>query len=321
MFGLRFIKTGPADYLIHYRNGKIVREGAGLSFFYFAPSSTLARVPLSSTDVPFMFSEVSADFQSLSIQGQLSYRVKDAKQIAGFLDFSITPGVRHVSEDPEKLKDRLVSQAQVLASAVTHRLTLREALTGHELLNAELLAGLRASELVTMLGVEILGLSVLAIAPSPETSKALEAETREQVMRKADEAVYARRNAAVEQERRIKESELNTEIAVEEKKRQIRETRLAADIAVEQQRETLLDKKLENDRKEADARAYALDAMLKPVRDVDWRTLSAISAGRSDAKNNIAVAFRELAEKAERIGQLNITPDLLAGLLADRTEK
>jgi len=32
----------------------------------------------------------------------------------------------------------------------------------------------------------------------------------------------------VEQERRIKESELNTELAVEEKKRQIREAQMAA---------------------------------------------------------------------------------------------
>lgn len=40
---------------------------------------------------------------------------------------------------------------------------------------------------------------------------------------KADEAIDDRRNAAVEQERAIKENELNTEAAVEHKKRVIRE--------------------------------------------------------------------------------------------------
>jgi hypothetical protein len=321
MFGVRFIKTTPAEYVLHFKNGKVVREGIGLSFFYFAPSSTLVRVPLSSVDVPFVFNEVSGDYQSLSIQGQMSYRIKDARQVSSILDFTITPGGRYISDDPEKLHERLVNQAQVLASAVTHRLKLREALTAHEPLMTEVLAGLRKSDLTVMLGVEIIGLSILAISPSPETAKALEAETREGLLRKADEAVYARRNSAVEQERLIKESELNTEIAVEEKHRQIRETRLAADIAVEEQRQTLLEKKVENDHKEADSKAYALDAMIKPLRDLDWRILSAISAGRSDSKLNIAMAFRELAEKAEKIGQLNISPELLAGLLSDHAEK
>src|ERR1019366_3725274 len=53
------------------------------------------------------------------------------------------------------------------------------------------------------------------VKPAPETSRALEAEAREALQRRADEAIYARRNAAVTEERLIKESELNTEIAVE----------------------------------------------------------------------------------------------------------
>jgi regulator of protease activity HflC (stomatin/prohibitin superfamily) len=318
MIGFRYIKSSPTEYLIQFQNGRVVREGVGLSFWYFAPNTVLVRVPMSTVDVPFVFNEVSADFQTLTLQGQLSYRITNPRQIAGRLDFSISPSGRYLSEDPSKLNDRLVAQTQVLASAISHRMTLREALGAHETLMKEILAGLRASELATLLGLEIVNVSILSISPSPETAKALEAETREQLMRKADEALYARRNAAVEQERLIKESELNTEIAVEEKKRQIRETQLAADIAVEEQRQALLAKKVENDRKEADAKAYAIDAMMKPIRDVDWRTLSAISAGRSDARLNIAIAFRELAEHAEKIGTLNITPELLDGLLSSQ---
>ncbi len=317
MFGISFIKTRPTEYLLHYVKGKLKREGPGLSFFYFAPTSTLVRVPISSVDVPFVFSEVTADFQTVTIQGQISYRIKDARQLAGSLDFTITPHGRYVSEDPEKLKDRIVGQAQVLASAMTFRLKLRDALGAQQAMMAELIDGLRKNEAVAMLGVEVQGLSILAISPSPETAKALEAEARESLMRQADEAVYARRNAAVEQERMIKESELNTEIAVEEKKREIREAQLKAEIAAEEQRQELLKKKVENDRKDSDSRAYALEAMLKPVRETDWRILAEVSGGQSGARNNIARAFRELAEKAEKIGQLNITPDLLSGLLRE----
>ena len=61
------------------------------------------------------------------------------------------------------------------------------------------------------------------------------------MFREADEAIYARRNSAVEQERAIKENELNTEIAIETKKRQIRETQMDAERAV-QEKEGLLKK-------------------------------------------------------------------------------
>jgi hypothetical protein len=167
-----------------------------------------------------------------------------------------------------------------------------------------------------MLGVTILGLAVVAIKPTPEIGRALEAEAREALQRQSDEAIYARRNAAVEQERRIKESELETEVAVQEKQRQIRETRMAADIAVEQQRSELAVKKSENERVEADARAYALQATLQPVRDIDWRTLLAVSAGGTDPKLMIALAFREMAENAGKIGSLTVTPDLLSQLMS-----
>ncbi len=46
-------------------------------------------------------------------------------------------------------------------------------------------------------------------------AKALQADAREQLLQKADEAVFVRRNAALDLERKIKENELNTEIAVE----------------------------------------------------------------------------------------------------------
>ena len=41
MLGIQFIKTQPTTHLMLFRRGRVVREGAGLSFFYYAPSSTL----------------------------------------------------------------------------------------------------------------------------------------------------------------------------------------------------------------------------------------------------------------------------------------
>jgi hypothetical protein len=100
---------------------------------------------------------------------------------------------------------------------------------------------------------------------------------------------------------------------VQEKHRQIREAQIDADVAIEERRATLVVRKSENDRQDADARAYALEKTLAPVRGVDWRTLMAVG-GASDPKLMIALAFRELAENAAKIGEINVTPDLLKSL-------
>jgi len=112
-----------------------------------------------------------------------------------------------------------------------------------------------------------------------------------------------------------------TEIAVEEKRRQINETKMAAQIALEQQRATLIESKVDNDRKAADSRAYELSAMLNPLKEIDWRTLMAANASKIDPKVGVAMAFRDLADNAQKIGQLNITPDLLQSLVEDSKPK
>jgi hypothetical protein len=91
---------------------------------------------------------------------------------------------------------------------------------------------------------------------------------------------------------------------------------MAGDIAVERQRADLIRQRSENERKDADTRAYALRATLEPVRDLDWRTLMALGASGADPKLMIALAFRELAENAAKIGEVNVSPDLLKSLLA-----
>lgn len=310
---LAYSKNPPTTYVLHYRNGAIRREGPGLAFWYFRPSSTIVAVPLASRDVPFAFSEVTADFQPVTVQGQLTYRIADPRKLAGLLDFSVVKSGQYVSDDPGKVADRLVQTAQIFARSVIQRLTLRDALVSSDTLVKEVVAALREAEPVKMLGVEILAMTVLAMKPTPDAARALEADARESLLRRADEAIYARRNASVEQERRIKESELETEIAVQEKQRKIRETQMAADVAIEEQRSALVERRSENERRDADTRAYGLHATLEPVKNVDWRTLMAIG-GASDPKLMIALAFRDLAENAGKIGELNITPDLLKAL-------
>src|SRR5215471_17335539 len=101
MFGLRFVKVQPTTYLLQYRRGKVIREGLGLSFFYYSPTSSLVAVPVASTDTPFIFQETTGDFQTVTVQGQVTYRVSEPKRLASLLNYTLaSDGQTYVSEDP-----------------------------------------------------------------------------------------------------------------------------------------------------------------------------------------------------------------------------
>lgn len=320
MFGIRYLKAPPTTYVMHYTGGRLRREGPGLSFLYFAPTSTLVAVPLASRDAPFLFQEVTGDFQDVTVQGQLTYRVTDPRRLAELFDLSVGPDLEFLTDDHEKLAERLVHTAQVLARGFLRERDLARVLAESDGLTAELREGLQGSETVKAMGVEVLDFSVLAVRPTPDTARALEAEAREGLLRRADEAIYERRNASVEQERRIRESELNTEIAVEEKRRTIRENKIAADIAVETARAELIDTQVANERKDAESKAYALQLTVEKLEEVDWRKLMVMNGeGSNPGQALVAMAFQQLAENAGKIGTLNISPELMASLTAARS--
>ncbi len=316
MLGFGYIKAPPTTYLLHYQSGRLKRHGAGIAFWYFRYNSVLAKLNIGSTDVPFVFNEITADVQEATVQGDLTFRIVDPQKTAALLNFSLDGYGRYATEDPDKLNERLVKAAQIRARAFTQRHSLSELLVKSDEMVEEMLGRLRDSPALSELGVEIMGLSILSIKATPEMTKALQAKSREHLLLEADQAVHLRRNTAVELERQIKENELQTEIAIEAKRRQVRETQIQADIAIEGQRAGLVDQRVSNERKEAEARGDALRATLAPLKDVDWRTLMAISGG-TDAKAIISMAFRDLADNASKIGQLNISPDLLTSLLQD----
>ena len=118
MFGIRFIKIPPTSHVIQYSGGKIVREGAGISFFYYSPTTSLVLVPMESTEEPFIFEEQTADYQSVSLQGQVTFRIAEPQKLAALMNFTLDPGgQRYVSEDPEKLPQRVIHLVHVLARA------------------------------------------------------------------------------------------------------------------------------------------------------------------------------------------------------------
>lgn len=314
MFGIRYMKVPPTTFVIQFRNGRVVREGTGTSFFYFAPSSTIVAVPVGSLDVPFIFPETTADFQSVTVQGSLTFRVSDPKKLASLLDYSVK-GAGYASEDPAKLPLRIAHAAQTATRAEIQARPLRANLIEADAIGSKVRAALAASPTLQALGISVIAFSILAIKPVPETSRALEAEARERLLREADDAIYSRRNNAVHQERTIKENELNTEVAVQTKQREIAETRLNGQIAIEERRRSLVSVESENIKTTADAQAYAAEAQLKPLRTMDTKALQVLASGSSDPRLMVAMAFQEIAANATKVGNLNISPELLDTLL------
>lgn len=319
MFGLGYVKVDPSTYLIHFVDGQVKREGRGLAFMYWKPSASLVAVPTGSVDVPFVFDELTADFQPVALQGQLTYRIADPRRVAEMLNFTLAPDGRgYKSDDPEKLGQRLVTLTQVLARAEVSRHPLTEVLTATEPIMAAVTEALRASPAFASLGIEVIAFALLGIRPTPELGRAIEAPAREGLQRRADEAIAERRNAAVEQERRIKENELRTEASMQEKHQALATDKLTADIELERQREALVGARSENLRQEAELQSYALEQALAPLRTMDLAKLEVLAAGSADPRRAIALAIKELATNASKVGQLNISPDLLNTLLEQR---
>ena len=301
MFNFKSIKFLPSEYVFKYKKGKIVKEGKGLSFIYYVPNTSVVVIPTSSADVPFIFQEITNDYQTVSVQGQITYKIADYKRVSEILDYTYDmKKKKYVTEDYKKIPQRLVNITKVLTKKSIENMPLKEAIKSSESLANLIRETLIDSKEVLNLGIEIIGFSILAISPNKETARALEATAREEILKKADEAIYERRNSSIEQERIVKENELNTEIAIEEKRKEF------------------IKLSVENAKEESDSKAYQFAAMMKVFNEMDPNVIQALATINMEPEKLIAGAFQQLANKADKIGELNISPDLLQSLMKGR---
>ncbi|CAN5593821.1 hypothetical protein BH11ARM2_BH11ARM2_04870 [soil metagenome] len=283
-----YFKGQPTEYVLKYAGGKIRAQGKGLSFYYLVRTTTIIVVPTQVRDAGFVFNELTNTFQTVTIQGSLTYRIADPAQAATLIDFSMDPRRRtYLSLDPESLNGRIVNAVQgEVRGEIQHR-SLEETLRDAQTLVTTVMERLRTSSVLTGMGIEVLTLNILSASPTKEVARALEADYRETLLGKADEATFARRSAAVEAERQIKERELQTETTLAE------------------QRGRLIELEGANRVREAETKAEALRQELAAYEGTDPARIT-------------AMALRAMGERAEKIGSLNFTPEVLAGLLGPK---
>lgn len=277
-----YYKGEPNTYTICFKDGKVRKHGVGINFWYSPLTTTISAIPVASQESHFVFTETTADFQEVAIQGSLTYRLDAPLDVASRLDYTVDPAKkRYKSEDPNKLVQRVINVVQGHTRALISQLSLEKALTGVGGVAKEVLAHVSVAQDLSSLGVVIEGLHFVSIKATPEMQKALEADFRESLSKRADQAIYDRRKAAVEEERKIRESEMNTDVELENRKK------------------ALVDTQARNELKLAEAQAKAEELKLSPYGELPPQAL-------------VGLALKEWAANSGSIDNLTITPDLLS---------
>ncbi|MFB7511879.1 SPFH domain-containing protein [Streptomyces sp. NPDC056144] len=318
--GWRHLRSAPTAHIRHQRGGQLVHDGAGLSFWFRPRTAALSEVPVNDRELAMAFHARTADFQDVSVQSTVTYRIGDPAAAATRLDFSIDPDTGDWRGTPlEQIATLLTETAQQHALDVLARTTLASALVdGVAAVRDRISAGLAAEPRLPDTGIELVAVRVVAIRPEPEVERALRTPAREQIQQEADRATYERRAVAVERERAIAENELASKIELARQEERLVEQRgtnarreaeeSAAADAVRAEAEGARKVRLAQAEAEAarvvgDARAGAQAAWLRAHAEADPAMLHALAVTRA-------------AENLPRIDHLTLSPDVVTGLLA-----
>ncbi|MFF3552128.1 SPFH domain-containing protein [Streptomyces tsukubensis] len=318
--GWRHLRSAPTSHIRHHRGGRLVHDGPGLGFWYRALSAALEEIPVGDREESMAFHARTADFQDVTVQATVVYRIGDPAVAAGRLDFSVDPDTGVWRGAPlEQLSTLLSETAQQHALDVLSRTPLAAALVdGVSAVRERMAAGLAAESRLAETGLTVVGVRVIAIRPEPEVERALRTPARERIQQEADRATYERRAVGVERERAIAENEL------------------ASRIELARQEERLVEQRGANARREAEEQASAdavraeaeaartvrlAGAEAAALREVGEARAAAEAArlrahGGADPAALRALTAARLAENLPRIDSLTVSPDVLTGLLA-----
>ncbi|UJR79572.1 SPFH domain-containing protein [Sandaracinus amylolyticus] len=318
---VRHLRAESSSHVLLYKRGSLVKSGRGLTFWFFPMTASIAEVPVDDRELPLAVRARSSDFQDVTVQGVLTYRVIDPAALAEHVDFSIDTlrGV-HLKQPLEKIALHLAQLAQQHASEWIGRTPLREVLRdGPATVRERVHAALAADEGVAQMGLGVASVRISSIAPTPDLERALEAPMRERIQQEADEAAFARRALAVEKERAIQENELQNQIELARREEQLISQRGAN--GKRQATEEAEAKRIATDG-EASRLRTSSDAQAASIRAIDGAKVE-MERERMAIQKEVppavlaALAARELATKLQRIDHLHLGADALGPMLTE----
>jgi len=317
---VRHLRGSGTTHVQQIRDGKTVRSSTGASFWFRPLSAVLNEVPVDDRELPLLFHARTSDFQDVTVQATITYRVTDPATAAGRIDFSIDPDTGVWRSTPlDQVAALLVESAQQYAIDVLATVDLPTAMAGGVgPIRSVIAGGLGNDTRLAETGITVVGVRVVALRPEPDVEKALRTPTREQVQQDADKATFERRAVAVERERAIGENELQTQIELARREEQLvsqrganarreaQEQAAAGAIAAEAEARrtvTLSEASAEGTRLAGAAEGDAEAARVAAYQDVPETVL-------------LALAVKELAANLPQIDTLVLSPDLVSKALA-----
>jgi len=302
------LRSDASSHIIRYGNKGVRQSGRGIVFWFGPGTSSIAEVPMDDREATLFVKGRSQDFQTVTVQGVLTWRVADPELLASRVDFSVALNNGQPRSEPiERIETRLaglVSQAALEYLAAAPVRALLDA--GIEPLRARIEAAFAEAPSLIEIGVAVVAVRLASLTPTSELERALQTPTFEALQQKADEATFERRALAVDKERAIAENELANKvelarrekllIAEESQNARNRATGQAEAMQVEAEAEAGRIRTLEKAKSEAEFARMAIYRDLPPM----------VMMG---------LAARELATKLNRIDHVNVTPDLLASLV------
>ena len=304
------LRSDATHHVIRYANGRVRRSGRGLSFWFLPQTASLAELPMDDREMTLFVKGRSRDFQALSLQGALTWRVADPERLAERVDFTILLASGELRSEPlEQIQARIAGLANQAALQYLAHAPVNDLLgAGLEPLRLRLTAVLGEDPSLTEMGIAVVAVRLTSLAPSSELERALQAPTYESLQQKADQATFERRALAVDKERAIAENELANKIELARREKSLiaqeaenagnRAQGLAGAQQIEAEAEATRIRAVEG------AKAETEKARLDVYRDLPPAVLYGLAA-------------RELAGKLTKIEHVNVTPDLLAALFGE----
>jgi hypothetical protein len=318
---LRHLRAEPSFHILRFRRGKLVASGRGLAFWFRPLSTSVAEIPMDDRELPFLFHGRAKDFQDTTVQGVVTFRVVDPERVAERVDFALDLGTGATLKQPlDKLAGLLTELAQQFALGYLAQTDLRHTLAeGVAEIRERIWQGLHEDAALEAMGLEVVAVRVGAVKPVAEVEKALQIPVREAIQQKADQATFRRRAEAVEQERAVQENELQSQIELARREA------------------NLIDQRGENEMKRVtdEAEAARIGAEADAERTgigarAQAGSIEAVEQAKVKAEQDrmeiyrdfpterlLGLAAQRLAGKLQKIEHLNVTPDLLGGLLTN----
>ncbi len=306
-FFYRHLRSEASSHVISFHRGDRVRAGRGLAFWFLPARTSVMEIPADDRDTDFVFQARSSDYQSVTVQGTITWRATEPEALGARVDFTIDLKTGRLRTDPlDRISSLLIGLAQYQAARHIEQRTIHDLLIeGASPIQQAMAASLGSDDRVREMGLAVVAMRIAGVSPSAELARALETPTFERAQGRADEAAFTRRAEAVEKERTIAENELATKIELAK--------RQAALIAQED----------ENARRTAEGRAQAerIAAQSEAARiDIVETARNKAEGDRLALLRHVdagvlrVLTLRAFAEKLTRIDTLNVTPDLTAAL-------